>query len=169
MTSSNVHLLEQGAVLLEQIDDGLYLCAPGRISKSGVGGHLRHCLDFYDSFLRGVETEKPGRIDYDHRERNELIEKDRLAAKAKIAATIIQLRNLSVENQQPLLVKLEGGQAQDASAWSSSSVNRELQFLFSHTVHHYALIALLLRVQGFEPAADFGVAPSTLKHWQAKA
>ncbi len=32
-----------------------------------------------------------------------------------------------------------------------------------------ALIAMLLRVQGFQPAEDFGVAPSTLKYWQAKA
>jgi hypothetical protein len=33
-------------------------------------------------------------------------------------------------------------------------------------VHHYALIALILRLQGFNPAAEFGVAPSTLQHWQ---
>jgi hypothetical protein len=46
---------------------------------------------------------------------------------------------------------------------------RELQFLLSHTVHHYALMALILRLQGFNPAAEFGVAPSTLQHWERAA
>jgi hypothetical protein len=48
----------------------------------------------------------------------------------------------------------------------ASTVARELQFLLSHTVHHYALIALILRLQGFEPGEEFGVAPSTLAHWR---
>jgi hypothetical protein len=51
--------------------------------------------------------------------------------------------------------------------WSDSSAGRELQFLISHTVHHYAVVAILLRLQGCDAAAenpDFGVAPSTLAH-----
>jgi uncharacterized damage-inducible protein DinB len=43
-------------------------------------------------------------------------------------------------------------------------VGRELQFLASHTLHHYALIAALLRLQGVEPGEEFGVAPGTLEH-----
>ena len=50
--------------------------------------------------------------------------------------------------------------------WTASSLDRELQSLISHTVHHYALIAMLLRVSGRQPAADFGVAPSTLRYWE---
>lgn len=168
MTSRNVHLLEQGLSLLEQIDESLYMGAPDGIAKAGVGSHMRHCLDFYDSFLLGVGAGEQGRIDYDWRERNPLIEKDRSIAKAKIEATIAKLGGLKADGQQSLLVKLEGEQVQRNSTWSHSSVNRELQFLLSHTVHHYALMAMLLRLQGFEPAADFGVAPSTLKYWQAK-
>lgn len=165
MTSSNIHLLEQSLTLLTEIDDHLYTNAPNGIAKAGVGGHLRHCLDFYDSFSRGLGD---GKIDYDCRERNELIEKDRAAAAAKLETTIQSLGQLrKMDGQQSLLVKLEGEQAQDSTAWSRSSVSRELQFLLSHTVHHYALMAMLLRMQGFELPPDFGVAPSTLKHWQA--
>ena len=55
-----------------------------------------------------------------------------------------------------------------AEGWCRSSVLRELQFLLSHTNHHYALIALLLERQGL-PAGSrptgFGVAPTTLAHW----
>jgi hypothetical protein len=49
---------------------------------------------------------------------------------------------------------------------SASTALRELQFLVSHTVHHYAVIALILRARGLEPGPDFGVAPSTLKYEQ---
>lgn len=169
MTSSNIYLLEQGLSLLEQIGDGLYTNVPNGIAKAGIGGHLRHCLDFYDSFLLGVRAGTPGKIDYDRRERNPLIEIDRLIAKAKIESTIATLGKLKLNGQQALLVKLEGEQAQSESAWSDSSITRELQFLLSHTIHHYALIAMLLRLQGYDPPADFGVAPSTLKYWQANA
>ena len=74
-------MLEQSLDLLAVIDDQLFAQAPKSIAQSAVGSHLRHCLDFYDSFLRGVGE---GRIDYDCRERNELIERDRAAAAAKI-------------------------------------------------------------------------------------
>jgi hypothetical protein len=33
-------------------------------------------------------------------------------------------------------------------------------------VHHYALIAALLRQRGFEPGEEFGVAPATAAHWR---
>ena len=62
----------------------------------------------------------------------------------------------------------DSGTGNDKS-WSNSSVNRELQFLIGHTVHHYALVAFILRVQDFSPPEDFSVTPSTLKHEQQKA
>lgn len=165
MTSSNLHLLEQGSSLLTQLDDQMYSSVSVGVSKSSVGAHLRHCLDFYDNFLRGVEL---GKVDYDSRQRNELIEKDRFVAMARIkeiSESLKQVCGLECD----LLVRLEGEQIPSSSAWSRSSIQRELQFLLSHTVHHFALIGFLLRLQGFQPAADFGVAPSTLKFWQAKA
>jgi hypothetical protein len=39
-----------------------------------------------------------------------------------------------------------------------------LQFLCSHTVHHFALIKLLLDGTGVDLAPEFGVAPSTLAY-----
>jgi hypothetical protein len=44
-----------------------------------------------------------------------------------------------------------------------SSISRELQVLSSHTVHHFALIAITLRMHGVEIESDFGMAPSTLR------
>lgn len=167
MTASNVHLLRQGVSLLNQLDDELYVRVLPDVTHAGIGAHLRHCLDFYSAFLRGIGQ---GKVNYDLRERNELIETSRLTASAKISETIAQLQQLPANaTDRELLVKLEGEQSDKSSAWNRSSIGRELQFLLSHTVHHYALIAVLLRMQGIQPAADFGIAPSTLKYWQAKA
>jgi hypothetical protein len=45
-----------------------------------------------------------------------------------------------------------------------SSASRELQVLSSHTVHHFALIAMTLRMHGVEMDPGFGMAPSTLRY-----
>ncbi|MFT5050292.1 MAG: hypothetical protein ACI8QZ_001693 [Chlamydiales bacterium] len=37
----------------------------------------------------------------------------------------------------------------------------------SHTVHHFALIAVILRLDGRSVRARFGVTPSTLRHREA--
>ena len=85
---------------------------------------------------------------------------------AKIKAIIEDLSKISAaaerrELEGPVEVSTE---SPDVPEWSQSSVKRELQFLLSHTIHHYSLVAVALRTQGFEPGAAFGVAPSTLRH-----
>ena len=42
-----------------------------------------------------------------------------------------------------------------------TSVGRELAFVMSHTIHHLAVIALLLRDLGIEVPPRFGYAPTT--------
>jgi hypothetical protein len=46
------------------------------------------------------------------------------------------------------------------TGWSSRA--RELAFVVSHTIHHQAIIALLLEMQGIGiESKDFGYSPST--------
>jgi len=160
-----IETLEQGLTLIEKIDERLYTETCGLPIKSGVGGHIRHCLDFFQSFLAGVAT---GRIDYEQRERDTLVERDRAFAATKLRIVISELRALQWGGDARVLVHLEGetDASTGAPSWCSSTVARELQSLLSHTIHHYALVALTLRLQGFEPCEEFGVAPSTLKHWR---
>ena len=122
-------------------------------------------MDFYCSFLSGVGD---GRIDYDSRKRDPRISRERRTAIEKLAAIITRLEELwGIDNQMPLMVRLEdSGDEADPSSWSWSSVLRELQSLVSHTVHHYALIGLIMQLNGFTIKQDFGVAPSTLKQWR---
>ncbi|HKX33601.1 MAG TPA: hypothetical protein VJ302_38335, partial [Blastocatellia bacterium] len=103
--------------------------------------------------------------------REERIEKNRLFAAARLNQIIEGLSGLkAADEQSEVEVLLEGSSILPSdSGWSRSSIRRELQFLLSHTVHHYALMALALRVQGFQPGEEFGVAPSTLKYWRKSA
>ncbi len=168
LIQENIDVLKQGLELLYQLNPESYLETKHPFSEYGIGSHFRHCLDFYQSFLGGVVE---GRIDYDDRDRDERIEKDRTIAISKIQNTIHRLDALiHIDNQKPLLVRLEDEAEQESpSSWSSSSVQRELQALVSHTVHHYALIAIMLQLKGYLPAKEFGVAPSTLKRWRSAA
>jgi hypothetical protein len=164
-----VRVLEQGLALVERLDDDLYSETGGLPVQSGVGGHFRHCIDFFEGFLAGVAS---GRIDYDRRERDPLVARDRAFAATKLRIVISELRSLRVTHGDAgVLVSLEGdaGDSPGPTRWCRSTVSREVQFLLSHTVHHYALIALALRLQGLEPGEEFGVAPSTLRHWRSKA
>jgi hypothetical protein len=124
-----------------------------------VGQHLRHCVDHVESFLNGIES---GRIDYDSRVRGVECETDPRAAASRIASAIQRLRALPLNESAIVQVKLDCGTAGDP--WRNSTAGRELQFLVSHLVHHFAIIAIMCRSQGIEPGLEFGIAPSTLCH-----
>lgn len=163
----NIRFLKQGLDLIQGLSDDAYTRSSHPEYTSGVGGHLRHCLDHYTNFLAGLPR---GRIDYDARQRDERIETDRAYATRVIQNLIRGLAEVQERDaDRAVTIKMDGGDESDASLWwSHSSAVRELQFLVSHTVHHYALIALILRSNGLAPAADFGVAPSTLRYNQSK-
>jgi len=155
-------LLEQAISLIARIDDDVFGALTPMSPRGSIGGHLRHVVNFYQSFLNGYEE---GRIDYNKRQRDARFERDRLYALRCIEEVSRKLNGLADLNAcQHLLVSVE-----DDSAWSRSSALRELDFLKSHTIHHYSLVAMLLRLHEIDPGEEFGVAPSTLKHWQQES
>ncbi len=154
----NITVLARGILLLEELDDDLYSRPEPRVSSDGVGCHVRHCLDFYASLLDGLAA---GQVDYDSRERDTRVETDRAAALERMHATADRVRAIpDPAGDVVLLVR------QDSGGWAESSIDRELQVTLSHTVHHFALIGMLLRLNGHEVDRAFGVAPSTLRHWE---
>ena len=159
----NVFFLEQGLDLLARLDDADYARSFPPAFEFGIGTHIRHIVDHYDCFLRGLDA---GRIDYDRRQRNERIESDRQAGIDALRATIIRLQNIAGDTFD-LAVHMDCGDgAAGEGVFANTSLTRELQFLLSHTVHHYALVAVILRLEGREPADGFGVSPSTLRNWR---
>jgi len=160
-----IGLLEQGIALLERLDTDLYVRTEGLHSHSGVGSHFRHCIDFINCFLNGIET---GYVNYNKRAREFSVERFPSRAIEKMREAIRMLEVISIrEADTQLFVSLEGNNNELGEyVWCKSTIFRELQFMQSHLTHHYALIALLLKLQGFEPGAEFGVTPSTLSYWK---
>ena len=100
-------------------------------------------------------------IENERRARDVRVDSDGEYAQTRITATMVALQEL-----MPDLSAMVMQAGQDSPHWTVTSFERELQFLLSHTVHHYALAALMLRTQGVEPGKEFGVAPSTLAYWR---
>ncbi len=157
--------LEQEHELLALLDDSQYTQPGTAYYKSSVGMHIRHNLDHFAAFFSGL---KAGRIDYESRQRNELIQESAAFAKSVIADYLKQLAAFKTDADTPCLVREEDGTSPDSCQWLQSSCGRELQFLLGHTVHHHALIAMMLHQAELPLPKGFGVAPSTQRH-EAKA
>lgn len=159
IVKQNLHLLRQGLELLSTLDADLYAAHDG--GRSPIGAHLRHCIDYYRCLLRGLDS---GRVDYDARQRDPELESDPRAAVRALRELADQLSAVDPNDfSKALQVKVDTP-AESPWAWNGSTLGRELRFLVSHTVHHYALIGMLLREYGVEPGDEFGVAPSTLEY-----
>lgn len=156
---ANCELLRQGIQLLSRHDDRTFVTTDPASYGSGIGAHFRHVLDHYRSFLEGVGA---GFIDYDNRERDTIEERELSAALASMTELARRMEEAEVDVESLVRVKVCAS-TEGEDLHSVSSLGRELQFLVSHTVHHYALIAIASRLQGIFPEDGFGVAPSTLK------
>jgi uncharacterized damage-inducible protein DinB len=160
MVHANQQCLAQGLSLLDQLSDEQY--ATRRGAWSPVGAQYRHVLEHYQCFLAGLVE---GRIDYDARGRDQTIEASRDRAREVTRSLIDALGGLAeVPADRALMVQMQSDPEREESDWAPSSVGRELQFLVSHTIHHFALIKLLLDREAISLGADFGIAPSTLSH-----
>ena len=165
VASFEASLLRQAVTLLESLPDGLYTGTSPFTPGGTVGRHLRHCVDFFERFFDGVPA---GRVDYSGRRRDPAVETSRAAALSRLAGLEARLAAAAgLDPGRSILVRPEDDDSdpRDPEAWSRSSIGRELRFLASHTLHHFALIAVLLRALGQHIDPEFGVAPSTLRHW----
>lgn len=164
LIETNIGWLRQVLSLLGQMDDNVFATSPQGMAPHRVGSHLRHVLEFYECFLDGLVVR---RVDYDKRKRDETIEKSRHSAAARIRSIIRRLwETSSLSKDSRLAVRVENA---EADVYLSSSLGRELQALSGHTIHHFALIAVTLRLHGFEVDPSFGMSPSTLRYQAAKS
>lgn len=164
----NIAWLRQAEALLTQISNAVYTASPSGLAPHKAGGHFRHILEFYECFLAGLAR---GRIDYDARKRDLSVETSREAAQARIRLLIHRLETepaLRIDSLVSVRIEDSAG-SRLPNPFLVSSVGRELQVLSSHTIHHFALIAMTLRALGVPVAADFGVAPSTLRYRASQA
>jgi hypothetical protein len=140
---------------------------PEGFAPHRAGAHLRHILEFYECFLEGQDS---SRIDYDARRRDAAIERSREAASVAIRSIIRALHTkIELRHERIIWVRMEDAESTGIrEVFMESSISRELQVLSSHTIHHFALIAMTLRAHGIQMDPEFGMAPSTLRHLAAQ-
>jgi uncharacterized damage-inducible protein DinB len=155
---SVVTLLQEMHTLVERLDQEEYTRpAPGR-SSGGVGGHVRHCLDHVSALIAATYT---GVCAYDGRARGTDVETHRGAALTAIAGLIRVVAGLDPSLlHREIDVEIQLDRA-GAISRTRSSFGRELIYIMSHTIHHNALVALMLRGRGIPVDPHLGLAPST--------
>jgi uncharacterized damage-inducible protein DinB len=135
-----------------------YRARPSRASGS-IGEHVRHVLDHVSSL---VGANPLSALSYDHRSRGTAVE-----TQPSIAVREMMRLDAALERwgdrilEDPVVVTAVTTTAQESvTGWSSFA--RELAFVMNHTIHHQAIIALLLeRLDAELPDERFGYAPST--------
>jgi uncharacterized damage-inducible protein DinB len=153
-----VRLLEELASMLMQVRPSVYTARPFLGMSGSIGEHVRHVLDH----VAPLATAAPHDIlTYDERVRGTSVEADSTAA----LATIVRMKALlttadSAHFDQPITVTAILSRGREPVAMRST-LRRELAFVISHTVHHQALIAMLLAAAGHAAPQTFGLAPST--------
>lgn len=156
MGNDNGILLEQGIALLSSLSDRMYLQKQNN-SESSVGEHIRHVIEHYQMFLEGIQM---GHIDYDKRKRDPSLEENRLHAINRLRElfTFFETKYLPLGQ---ILVS-QNYNPDFPTPIVTSTIERELLFLVSHTVHHYAIIALVLKDEVGVIPPYFGYSPATL-------
>jgi hypothetical protein len=126
-----------------------------------LGPHLRHCLDHMVTLLRGFET---GTIDYDDRDRDARLETDPREFLATLTGAEEGLRQLASSDLGRPVKVLQQAAPGIAPTPVDSTLERELVFLSSHTIHHLALMLYLARTAGLDLPVELGVAFSTASY-----
>lgn len=162
MIISQCEVLTQAQSYVELVTPAQYSDVISPQFMSSAGAHIRHIIDYYQAFIDGIET---GIIDYDSRRRNTAIEIEPQLAWNKLAQ--IKEKILTLDEQslyQDIMLTTEVSISECVVQQVPSSLARELIFVGSHAVHHFAMIKQISNMQQLALPNNFGIAPSTATH-----
>ena len=127
-----------------------------------TGPHLRHLIEHYEALVFRGDSDG---IDYDRRSRDRAVENDPALARARIVALQQRLSGWSDATlDESLRLSGQAGTVGEFEFAVASSVGRELVFLASHAVHHFAVLHVYCLQHGLLVDADLGRAPATVAH-----
>ena len=153
----NIDLLDQAVSLVQAHEH-----AEAPAFADYAGAHVRHVIEHYEALLLRPDADV---IDYDNRPRDRELERCTQRARARLQRLQQRLRAWpAVSLAMPIRVSSRIGAAGEFEFETRSSVGRELVFLASHAVHHFALLQVYCREHGLSMGSRFGVAPATLAH-----
>ncbi len=156
----NQQLIDQALALVAAHGAGSRRCYAGP-----AGAHLRHVIEHYEALVFPAAS---GIADYDNRPRDRELESSSTLARTRLLALRHRLGTWIPEALDTVVqVHGQGGIAGGFSFTVTSCIGRELAFLASHTVHHFALLLPYCRQHAIPTPAAFGQAPSTVAHANA--
>lgn len=160
-------VLLQGLELLSELCDHTYSRVARAPFNASIGQHYRHVLEHFQCLIRGQRSKE---INYDARERNTRIETE---VTYSSVATCDALRAIKGWDDKTLnsACKVQSSVSYSAALTDKvdSNIARELSYCVAHAIHHYAIIRLICAELGISVPAEFGYAPSTVKHMSTLA
>jgi hypothetical protein len=153
----NRQLLEQALELVTAHD------APDAPAYSSyAGAHVRHVIEHYEALLFAPLATF---VDYDARSRDRALEQSTALARARLLRLAQRLIDWpAITLAAPIRVQTRGGLFGEIEFSNLSTVGRELVFLASHAVHHFALLQVYCLQHGISMRPNFGEAPATVAH-----
>jgi uncharacterized damage-inducible protein DinB len=151
-------LLDELDCLLTEVAPDVY-CARFATEVSGsIGEHVRHCLDHVSALLAADSSTT---LSYDRRQRGTTVETDPAEAVRQILRLKRGIEAWSTRSLDDTIRVTSMISPSGAAVTGWSTLARELAFVMSHTIHHQAIIAVLLAVHGHAVSDRFGHSPST--------
>jgi hypothetical protein len=154
------NILNQLSVLVNDIREDDFVKPSEALSRSTVGQHLRHTLEFFICFEQGFSK---GIINYDKRAHDKLIESDKFIA----LSTINRIHDFVNSLHEDKILKLEVGYdlEQDDFITVDTTSTRELVYNIEHAVHHMAIMKIGVREVApyVTLSKEFGIAASTVR------
>lgn len=167
MSTSYSAVVKQAIDLLSCLDESDYQQVIPPHFTSSIGAHMRHIVDHFLALMNGWQQ---GDVDYNLRHRENSVEKDpvqALDALNNISDWIMSLK--SSDYNTKLNITSEIDISRTHSTTCQSTLERELVFVSSHAIHHYALIRLICSLKNKSIPQYFGYAPATITHLNKSA
>ena len=131
-----------------------------------VGAHLRHVIEHCEALLLPAV---PGVVDYDARARDVELERSPAVAVQRLQALHTALSHgVGTSLTTAVQVHGQGGLGGEFHFSVPSTIGRELVFVASHAIHHFALLQAHCKQHVVPTGDSFGKAPSTVAHERAR-
>ncbi|EMY3554694.1 DinB family protein [Flavobacterium psychrophilum] len=147
--------LEKLKDLINQLSNEDFVLPILYLDNSSIGEHSRHIIEMFQCLLNSY---KSGLLNYDDRQRNNLIQTDTNFAIQTIENIInsIERENKNIALNQMLY---------ENQVSIQTNYFRELLYNLEHCIHHQALIKVaVFQLENIKVTENFGIAPSTIEY-----
>ncbi len=154
-------VLYQLTDVLNQLEHLEYKKPIHTLSGSSIGQHARHVIEFYQCMTSGAQN---GKINYDERNRDKMIEESREFAIQCINKILFDIKTIDLKKSILLEVSYEYGNLIEIA----TTPEREMVYNIEHAIHHMALVKIGIKEinEKILLPLEFGVAVSTIRHQQ---